>query len=40
MGNTVLTVSGCFKQDTTDIAAGKMARVLGVEATGWPKQMT
>ena len=27
MGNTVLTVSGYFKQDTTDTAADKMAKV-------------
>ena len=28
MGNTFLTVSGYFKQDTTDTAADKMAKVL------------
>ena len=32
MGNTVLTVSGYFKQDTTDTAADKMAKVLGAES--------
>ena len=31
MGNTVLTVSGYFKQDTTDTAADKMAKVLEAE---------
>ena len=29
MGNTVLTVSGYFKQDTTDTAADKMAKCPG-----------
>ncbi|WP_298025130.1 transposon-encoded TnpW family protein [uncultured Dysosmobacter sp.] len=33
-GNTVLTVSGWFRQDTTDTAADKMAKVLEAEATG------
>ena len=32
MGNTVLTVSGYFKQDTTDTAADKMAIVLEAES--------
>ena len=32
MGNTILTVSGYFKQDTTDTAADKMAKVLEVES--------
>ncbi len=36
MGNTVLTVSGYFKRDTTDTAADKMAKVLEAEATGRP----
>ena len=31
MGNTILTVSGYFKQDTTDTAADKMAKVLEAE---------
>ena len=32
MGNTVLTVSGYFKQDATDTAADKMAKVLEAES--------
>ena len=32
MGNSVLVVSGYFKQDTTATAADKMARVLEAEA--------
>ena len=32
MGNTVLTVSGYFKQDTTATAADKMAKVLEAES--------
>ena len=32
MGNNVLTVSGYFKQDTTDTAADKMAKVLEAES--------
>ena len=28
MGKTILTVSGYFKQDATDTAADKMAKVL------------
>ena len=32
MGNTVLTVSGYFKWDTTDTAADKMAKVLEAES--------
>ena len=31
MGNTILTVSGYFKQDATDSAADKMAKVLEAE---------
>lgn len=31
MGNTVLTVSGYFKQDATDTAIDKMIRVLKAE---------
>ncbi len=38
MGNTVLTVSGYFKRDTTDTAADKMAKILETEATGQPGQ--
>ena len=32
MGNTILTVSGYFKQDAKDTAADKMMRVLETEA--------
>ena len=32
MGNTVLTVSGYFKQNATDTAADKMAKVLEAES--------
>lgn len=32
MGNTILTVSGYFKQDATDTAADKMLRVLKAES--------
>ena len=32
MGNTVLTVSGFFKQGATDTAADKMMKVLEAEA--------
>ena len=32
MGNTVLTVSGYFKRDTTDTAADKVAKVLEAES--------
>ena len=31
MGNTILTVSGFFKQDATDTAADKMMKVLEAE---------
>ena len=31
MGNTVLTVSGYFKQDATETAADKMAKVIAAE---------
>ena len=31
MGNTILTVSGYFKQDTTDTAVDKMAKALEAE---------
>ncbi|MDE7247288.1 MAG: transposon-encoded TnpW family protein [Lachnospiraceae bacterium] len=33
MGNTILTVSGYFKQDATDTAADKMMRVLKAETS-------
>ena len=32
MGNTILTVSGYFKRDTTDTAADKMAKLLEAES--------
>ena len=32
IGRTILTVSGYFKQDTTDTAADKMAKVLEAES--------
>ena len=32
MGNTVLTVSGYFKQDATETAADKMAKVIAAES--------
>ena len=32
MGNTILTVSGYFKWDTTDTAADKMVKVLEAES--------
>lgn len=32
MGNTILVVSGFFKQDATDTAADKMMKVLKAEA--------
>lgn len=32
MGNTILTVSGYFKQDATATAADKMMKVLEAEA--------
>ena len=36
MGNTILTVSGYFKQDTTVTAADKMMKVLEAEAMSKP----
>ena len=36
MGNTILTVSGYFKQDAKDPAADKMMRVLETEAVTKP----
>ena len=36
MGNTILTVSGYFKQDTTATATDKMMRVLEAEAVTKP----
>ena len=32
VGNTVLIVFGCFKRDTADTAADKMAKVLKAES--------
>ena len=37
MGNSVLTVSGYFKKDTTATAADKMMKVLEAETTAAPK---
>ena len=37
-GNTILTVSGYFKQDATETAADKMARVLEAEAAATQKK--
>lgn len=37
MGNSVLVVSGYFKQDATATAADKMARVLEAEAAATQK---
>lgn len=31
MGNTILTVSGYFKQNATETAADKMAKVIAAE---------
>lgn len=31
-GNTILTVSGYFKQDATETAADKMAKVIAAES--------
>jgi len=36
MGNTILTVSGYFKQDATDTATDKMMKVLEAEAVTKP----
>ena len=36
MGNTILTVSGYFKQDAKDTAADKMMKVLEAEAMTKP----
>lgn len=36
MGNTILTVSGYFKRDTTATAADKMMKVLEAEAMSKP----
>ncbi len=39
MGNTILTVSGYFKQDAKDTAADKMMRVLEAEAVTKPENI-
>ena len=39
MGNTILTVSGYFKQDAKDTAADKMMRVLEAEAMTKPENI-
>ena len=39
MGNTVLTVSGYFKQDATATAADKMMKVLEAEAAAKPENI-
>lgn len=39
MGNTVLTVSGYFKQDATATAADKMMKVLETEAITNPENI-
>ena len=38
MGNTVLTVSGYFKQDATDTATDKMMKVLAAESAAQQNQ--
>ena len=38
MGNTILTVSGYFKQDATDTAADKMMKVLAAESAAQQNQ--
>ena len=40
MGNTILTVFGYFKQDTTATAADKMMKVLEAEAMSKSKDIT
>lgn len=40
IGNTVLTVSGYFKQDATDTAADKMMKVLEAEAMSKSRDIT
>ena len=37
MGNSVLTVSGFFKQGATDTAADKMMKVLEAETAATPR---
>ena len=38
MGNTILTVSGYFKQDATDTATDKMLKVLAAESAAQQNQ--
>ena len=38
MGNTILTVSGYFKQDATDTATDKMMKVLAAESAAQQNQ--
>ena len=38
MGNTVLTVSGYFKQDAADTATDKMMKVLAAESAAQQNQ--
>ena len=40
MGNSVLTVSGFFKQGATDTAADKMMKVLEAEAATQKRRLT
>ena len=39
MGNTVLVVSGFFKENSTETAADKMEKVLKAEAATQPPSM-
>ena len=39
MGNTILTVSGYFKQDAKDTATDKMMKVLEAEAMTKPENI-
>jgi len=39
MGGTILTVSGYFKQNTTDTAVDKMMRVLKAETSVPPQNI-
>ena len=38
MGNTILAVSGYFKQDATDTATDKMMKVLAAESAAQQNQ--
>lgn len=37
MGNTILVVSGFFKEDAVSTAADKMMRVLEAESMAWDR---